>query len=160
MPSRNNFNAGRVSRWLYGLAVGVALFSGFGQMPLYKRYYLADIPGLGWSANFLLLSDLHYLAAALLLGLLAWRLSLQARQAVPAWSWGPRTWWGWGLIGLLVVSGAAKALRNYGVFLPPPLLMILDFVHLGSAMALAFTGLALLLRPLLPKLKALRQPTA
>ncbi|RJX29571.1 MAG: FeS-binding protein [Desulfarculus sp.] len=160
MAKLNKLDAGRVSRWLYGLAIGVALFSGFGQMPLYKRYYLADLPGLGWSAKFLLLSDLHYLAAALLLGLLTWRLALQARQAAPAWSWGPRTWWGWELIGLLVVSGAAKALRNYGVFLPPPLLMVLDFVHLGSAMALAFTGLALLLRPLLPRIKALRRRAA
>lgn len=138
---------GRVARWLYGIAVGLALFGGFGQMPIFKRYYLADIPGLAWTANYYITSDIHYLAAALLLGLLAWRLTLDARTTGAAWSWGPRSWWGWTLLGLLVVSGGAKVLRNLGVFLPPPLLMVLDFTHLGSAMTFMFTGLVVLVKP-------------
>ncbi len=146
--SGNSYSpGGRAAAWLYGIAIGLALFSGFGQMPLYKRYYITSIPGLGWSADFLALSNLHYVAAALLLGLLAWRLSLDLRQPGAAWRWGPRSWWGWSLLGLLVISGAAKALRNLGVFLPPPLLMALDFVHLGSAMAFMFSGLASILAP-------------
>ena len=133
---------GRAAVWLYGIAVGLALFSGMGQMPLYNRYYLTSVPGLGWAGNFLALSDLHYLAAALLMGLVAWRLALDLRSPGAAWSWGPRSWWGWSLIALLVISGAAKSLRNVGVFLPPVALMLLDFVHLGSAMAFMFSGLA------------------
>ncbi len=138
---------GRVAVWLYGIACGLALFSGFGQMPLYNRYYLTSVPGLGWTGNFIALSDLHYLAAALLLLLVAWRLSLDLRAPGAGWSWGPRSWWGWSLIALLVISGAAKALRNVGIFLPPVVLMILDFVHLGSAMAFMFSGLVSIFRP-------------
>ncbi|MCF8124439.1 MAG: hypothetical protein K9K34_18715, partial [Desulfarculaceae bacterium] len=100
-----------------------------------------------WVADFYITSDIHYLAAALLLGMLAWRLALDTRTTGSAWSWGPRTWWGWTLLGLLVVSGAAKVLRNMGIFLPPPLVMVLDFTHLGSAMAFMFTGLVGLVEP-------------
>lgn len=138
---------GPAARWLYGIAIGVALFSGMGQMPLYKRYYLTDIPGMAWANNFFTLSDMHYLAAALLLGLLAWRLALDGRGAGGVWSWGPRSWWGWSLLGLLAASGGAKALFNYGVFIPPTLFMIITLIHMGSAMAFMFSGLVSLLRP-------------
>lgn len=138
---------GRVAPWLYGIAIGLALFSGFGQMPLYNRYYLTSVPGLGWSGNFIALSELHYFAAALMLGLLAWRLALDLRESNAAWSWGPRSWWGWSLLALIALTGAAKALRNAGIFLPPFWLMILDFAHLGGAMAFMFSGLVSLFRP-------------
>ena len=147
MNARSYSPGGRAARWFYGIATGFALFSGFGQMPIFKRYYLADIPGLAWTANYYATSDIHYLAAALLLGMLAWRLALDTRASGAAWSWGPRTWWGWTLLGLLVISGAAKVLRNMGIFLPPPLIMVLDFTHLGSAMAFMFTGLVVLVKP-------------
>ena len=131
--------------WLYRLAMGVAIFTGMGQMPILKRYYVTDLPLMGWSENFYTLSDLHYLAAAMLLFLLAWRLTIGRGQG-RTWSWGPLSWWGWLLLALLVVSGAAKVMRNSGYYLSPLTLMYLDFIHLGSAMAFMFTGLAALFR--------------
>ncbi len=132
---------GRWIAWAYGLAAGMALFSGMAQMPIMKRYYIADLPGLAWSANFYVTSNLHYLSAALLLALLAWRWSLAWGRQPLTWSWGPRTWWGWLLIALLIISGAAKAARNAGAYLDPALLVVLDLTHLGSAMAFMFSGL-------------------
>jgi len=38
--------------WFYLITVIFLVLSGFGQMPIFKRYYIADIPGLGW-LNFL-----------------------------------------------------------------------------------------------------------
>ena len=46
--------------------------TGFAQMPIFKRYYIADIPGLGWLAKFYVTHYLHYLAAVLFFGLLAY----------------------------------------------------------------------------------------
>ncbi|MDJ0667751.1 MAG: hypothetical protein QNJ61_10750, partial [Desulfobacterales bacterium] len=43
--------------------------SGFGQMPIFKRYYIADLPGLGWLAQFYTTHYIHYLGAILLLGI-------------------------------------------------------------------------------------------
>lgn len=137
---------GRVMAWLYGLAFGLLLFSGFGQMPILKRYYFADIPGLTWSADFYILSDIHYLAAALLLFLVAWRVVVSRGILDRRWSWGPRTWWGVGLFALLIITGTLKALRNLGVFIDPPVFVVVDLTHLGSAIALMLTGLAVLIR--------------
>ncbi len=137
---------GRAARWLYGLGIGLAIFTGMAQMPIMKRYYIADIPGLAWTADFYATSDLHYLAAALLLAILAWRLGLAAREGGLAWSWGPRGAWGWLLLGLLVLTGAAKVARNAGVFISPTMMVVLDLTHLGTAMAFMFTGLGVLLR--------------
>lgn len=145
----------RYSRWLYFLAAGVAVFSGMGQMPIMKRYYVADLPLMAWSQDFFINSDLHYLSAALLLGLLAWRLSLSSRVVDQAWSWGPRSAWGWTLLTLLFISGVFKVARNAGVFLDPFLIMVLDFVHLGSAMAFMFTGLFALIARSRAKKRAL-----
>lgn len=146
MSIHDNTPGGAVMRWLYGLAAGLAIFSGMGQLPIMKRYYLADLPLMGWSANFYINSNLHYLAATLLLFVLFWRIALGKSLKVPAWTWGPRSWWGWTLLGLLIVSGAVKALRNYGVYFDPALLVVCGLTHLGSAMAFMFTGLVSLIR--------------
>ncbi len=137
---------GRALRWLYGVATGLAVFTGMAQLPIMKRFYLADLPGLAFSADFYVTGDLHYLAAAALLLLLAWRLGLKARGGSFWYSWGPRSAWGWALLGVLIATGAVKAARNAGVYLPPALLLTADFTHLGAAMAFMFTGLGSLIK--------------
>lgn len=137
---------GRYFRWIYFLGVGVAIFSGMGQMPIFKRYYVTSIPLMQWSENYYYLSNLHYLAAILLIALMAWRLSMSKGILDRRWSWGPRTWWGWTLLAVILVSGAFKVARNYGLYINPTAFMILDFVHLGSAMAFMFTGIAALIK--------------
>ncbi len=134
-----------ISRWLYYLAAGLAVLSGMGQMPIMKRYYIADLPLMGWSQDFYIMSDLHYLAAALLISILAWRLILSRGAVDTCWSWGPRTAWGWSLLTLLFISGVLKVARNAGIFLDPFLIMVLDFVHLGSGMAFIFTTIVTLI---------------
>jgi len=136
---------GRLVAWLYGLALVAAVFSGMGQMPILKRYYVSDLPLMGWSADFYILSDLHYLSVSLLLALYAWRLSLGTRLGRVSWSWGPRSWWGWLLLAVLLVTGAVKVLRNLGVFFSPSLLVVVDLCHLGAAMAFMVTGLVVLI---------------
>ncbi len=54
-------------RWFYLITVSFLALSGFGQMPIFKRYYIADIPGLGWLAEFFITHYIHYLAAILFL---------------------------------------------------------------------------------------------
>lgn len=137
---------GGAAKWLYGLAVGFLLFSGFAQMPIMKRYYIADIPGLAFSAEFFVTSFIHYLAAMLLLALLAWRVSLAAREGRLGWSWGPLSLWGWLLLAALAATGLGKALVNGGMHMDPMFKMILDLCHMGSAMAFMMTGLVAVIR--------------
>jgi len=54
----------RVTHWLVAVSGIFLLFSGFGQMPMYKRYNIVKIPGLSWSDNYEITLLIHYLAAA------------------------------------------------------------------------------------------------
>ena len=53
----------RLSHWFIALSGIVLLFSGFGQLPMYKRYNLVKVPGFQWSGNFEITLNLHYIAA-------------------------------------------------------------------------------------------------
>ncbi len=57
----------RFTHWVTALSIFVLLFTGFGQMPVYKRYYVDQIPGLTWSSNFLITLNIHYIAAIILI---------------------------------------------------------------------------------------------
>ncbi len=61
-------------RWFYLLTVFFLALSGFGQMPIFKRYYIADIPGLAWLAEFFVTHYIHYLAAILFLAFTAYMI--------------------------------------------------------------------------------------
>lgn len=54
----------RFVHWAVALSGLVLLFSGIGQMPVYKRYYITSIPGLGWSADYNITLVMHLIAAA------------------------------------------------------------------------------------------------
>ena len=53
----------RAVHWLIALSGLLLLFSGLGQMPMYKRYFISSIPGLGWSSNYEATLVMHYIAA-------------------------------------------------------------------------------------------------
>ncbi len=57
----------RFVHWVTALSILVLFFTGFGQMPVYKRYFVDQIPGLEWSSNYLITLNLHYYAAMILM---------------------------------------------------------------------------------------------
>ncbi|MCA1793723.1 MAG: hypothetical protein ABR534_11305 [Desulfotignum sp.] len=58
----------KARRTVYGLILFFIALSGFAQMPVFDRYYVSDIPGLAWLAQFYVTHVIHYIMAALLLG--------------------------------------------------------------------------------------------
>lgn len=48
----------------WGLAISslLLIFSGFGELPMYKRYMVTQIPGLGWTGDFLINLKIHYIS--------------------------------------------------------------------------------------------------
>ncbi len=122
---------------LYRWTVALLTVSGIAQMPIFKRYYIADVPGLGWTADFILTHRLHYLGAAALLFWLARRVA-QGRAA------------GLGrarlvILGALVATGAVRMLKNLpSVDFSPVAVMLIDWTHLGAAVALGVAALAAL----------------
>ena len=54
----------RLTHWLIAGSGILLLFSGFGQLPMYKRYNVVKIPGLAWSSNYEITLLIHYITAA------------------------------------------------------------------------------------------------
>lgn len=65
----------RLVHWLVALSTFSLFFSGFGQLPLYKRYMLSDVPGLAWTADYAVTLYLHYLGAFVLIFAVSFHLA-------------------------------------------------------------------------------------
>jgi len=125
----------RPMKWFYLLVLFTLVFSGFGQMPIFKRYYLADLPGLGWTADYYVTLVIHYLAAALFLGLSAYYLVFHAlrRQLWPPQD-GP-AWVRAFLLLVMITSGSVLAARNLSwVHLPPRLIVAATLTHVATTL--------------------------
>ena len=125
----------RIVRYVYLFTVFFLLLTGFGQMPIFKRYYIADIPGFGWLGQFYVTHYIHYLAAVLILALVSYMiidyLVLQKKSTRLTASGFVR---GIILMGILV-SGIFLVLRNLaGSRFAPELIIFLDLAHLGLVM--------------------------
>ena len=53
----------RTTHWVIAISGIMLLFSGFGEMPMYKRYMLTELPGMAWTSDFALQTVIHYIAA-------------------------------------------------------------------------------------------------
>lgn len=60
---RRHSPAVMIIHWLVAVSGFVLLFSGLGQLPMYKRYNVIKIPGLEWSGNFEITYAMHLIAA-------------------------------------------------------------------------------------------------
>ena len=125
----------RIIRYVYLFTVFFLLLTGFGQMPIFKRYYIADIPGFGWLGQFYVTHYIHYLAAVLILALVSYMiidyLVLQKKSTRLTASGFVR---GIILMGILV-SGIFLVLRNLaGSRFAPEFIIFLDLAHLGLVM--------------------------
>ncbi|MBL0713439.1 MAG: FeS-binding protein [Desulfosarcina sp.] len=117
--------------------------SGFGQMPIFKRYYIADVPGLGWLAQYYVTHYIHYLGAILLLAIGAYYAMLyladrhrNLRISVYGWLQGS-------VMAGIFVTGALRVIKNYaGITMSSGLVVFLDILHLVLVMAFIAIGLA------------------
>ena len=136
-------------KWLkkfYILLFTVMAFTGFGQMPIFKRYYIADIPGMGWTADFYMTHYIHYIGAIILLGLLAYcildyfltgrrgfRLTASAYVRIL-------------LLGGIVITGIFRVFKNLpDVVFSPEFTLFIDIAHLGFMMFYLLAALLFLI---------------
>lgn len=134
----------RTPRWtvrLYILCCAALAVTGLAQMPIFKRYYIADIPGLGWTADFALTHAMHYAFAAVLLALIFMHLTryVLARRWRLTWTGALRA----AFLVILVGTGFVRVFKNMpDVFFSPTTVMLVDWTHLGAAMGLGLGALA------------------
>ncbi len=53
----------RLEHWMVAISGIMLIFTGLGCLPLFKRYYITELPGFTWTANFYTVTKLHYLFA-------------------------------------------------------------------------------------------------
>ena len=135
-------DGGKSLNYTYLITLLFLTLTGFGQMPIFKRYYIADIPGLGWLAKFYITHYIHYLGAILILALLAYvvvRYLLLDKKKVRLTSTG--TLRGVLLAGILT-TGIFLVLRNLkSIWFPPEFIIFLDVAHLGLVMTFLMVAL-------------------
>jgi len=128
-------------KYLYGVTVFFLILTGFGQMPIFKRYYIADIPGLGWLAEFFITHYMHYLFAIIFLFIILYLLTeyiLQLQKAVKITISG---YLRIAIITGLIATGILLVIRNFsGYKFSPGFIIIMDLSHLGLVMAFLFSG--------------------
>jgi hypothetical protein len=116
--------------------------TGFGQMPIFKRYYIADIPGLGWLSQFYVTHYMHYLFAIIIIGIIVYSITKyfltnrkQNKITISGYLRGT-------IICGLVITGALLVIRNLaGSGFKPGFIIFLDLSHLGLVIILLMTGL-------------------
>lgn len=121
--------------------------TGMMQMPLAKRYFLTDLPGMAWTGDFFFVHKLHYVFAAILLfvvGLAAMNWLLEWRDKLCLTPMGGIRVI---LLGGLLVSGGLRVYRNLpGVTLDPTAILVIEWAHMGFAMLMGVAALAALVR--------------
>ncbi len=121
---------------IYAATLFLLTLSGFAQMPIFKRYYIADVPGLGWLAEFYTTHFLHYLGAVAILAISAFFLAehfllyrrhrkITAAGMVKA-----------GMLAGIMASGLLLVVRNsIFVSFSPAAVTVMLLVHMGLAVA-------------------------
>lgn len=66
--------ANRFIHWGAAISILILIISGMGQLPVYKRYNITELPGGEWLGSFFEMLDLHYLAAGTLIFVVSFHL--------------------------------------------------------------------------------------
>ena len=135
-------STGRTRAYVYGAVLFLITLSGFGQMPIFSRYYIASIPGLGWLGEFYVTHILHYAAAIVLIVLAVYVFfDFIITGAVFKRITGTG-FFRIGIIAGLIVSGCFMVVKNLsGIYSGHATVIILDLTHLGLCMALLSVSL-------------------
>ena len=136
----------RFLKRVYILLMALMALTGFGQMPIFKRYYIADIPGLGWLADFYFTHILHYIGAMVLLAVFAYFLTDFFLQARKTYRLTVAAFIRILLLAGLVCTGIFRVLKNLpDVTFSPGFTLFIDIAHLGFMMSFVLVALVFLI---------------
>lgn len=138
---------GKIRPTIYAITLFFITVSGFGQMPIFKRYYIADIPGLGWLAQFYVTHIIHYAAASVLIGLATYAVFNYLFTGAGLKRLTRSGYLKIGILSGLIVSGALMVVKNLPeVYFNHTVIIALDLTHLSLCMALLLASLYTVIR--------------
>lgn len=113
--------------------------TGMGQMPIFKRYYVADIPGLAWLGEPFTVHWVHYAGAAVLMFMVAVITIQWFADREPLTTSGTLRIT---LLALLICTGYIRVVKNLpDIHFSPTFTMLIDWTHLLFAMLLGVAAL-------------------
>lgn len=137
----------RTCHWLLAGSGLLLCFTGIGTMPLYPRFFINDIPGMGWSADMLLQLQLHYLFAAIFVAVGSFHLIYHLRRGQLGLLPQKGDWReSWRTIRAILTKSAEP---HHGKFLAEQRLVYVFYLLLSGV--LLTTGWLLALRQLSPQ---------
>ena len=132
---------GKTRQYIYGITLFFITLSGFAQMPIFKRYYIADIPGLGWLAQFYVTHIMHYIAAIVLIALVTYILIdfiFNRSRLIKITGIG---YFGILVLAGLIVTGILMVVKNLSnIYFGHITVIVLDLTHLSLCMMLLFVS--------------------
>lgn len=132
----------RFLKVIYFVTLTIMIFTGFGQMPVFKRYYLADIPGFGWTADFYFTHYIHYLGAIFLIGLFSFLISDFFLIGRKEFKLSLASYFRAFFLTVVVLTGIFRVLKNMPYILfSPGFTILIDTAHLGFAMIFLLASL-------------------
>ncbi|WP_457551602.1 hypothetical protein [Desulfobacula sp.] len=138
---------GKARKYIYGVTLFFITLSGFGQMPIFKRYYIADIPGLGWLAQFYVTHIIHYVAAIVLLTLVMYLLFDFIFNGSGFSKITGTGYFKIVILAGLIVTGSLMVIKNLpDIYFGHITIIVLDLSHLSFCMILLFGSLYSLLK--------------
>ncbi len=133
---------GKTNKYIYTITLFFITLSGFAQMPIFKRYYIADIPGLGWLAQFYVTHIIHYIAAFVLIAFTIYKLVDFLFNGSGLKKISGSGYFKIAILAGLIVSGVLMVIKNLSnVFFAHNIIIALDLVHLSLCMMLIAVSL-------------------
>jgi hypothetical protein len=137
----------RFIKWVYVVTLFMMGLTGFAQMPIFKRYYIADIPGLGWLADFYFTHYLHYIGAMVLFILFAYCITAYMMVGKHSFKLTRAAYWRIFLLACIVITGIFRVLKNLpDIVFSTNFTMFIDISHLGFMMIFMAAGIVFLIR--------------
>lgn len=135
----------KITGRLFLCALLFTALTGLAQMPIFKRYRIADLPGLGWLADFFITYFLHYVSAAILLAISVYVLTdyvlNRSKFRVTVLGYARVA-----VLFMIFISGFILVFRNMpGYRFSPGFVISLDFAHLGFMLLYIIAALAALI---------------
>lgn len=116
--------------------------TGFGQMPIFKRYYIADIPGLAWTAKFYVTHYIHYLGAILLFCLFVYVIVVYFGRMRRSFALNWPAYVRIIILAAITCTGIFRVLKNLpDIVFSPEFTMFIDISHLVFMVLLMVFGI-------------------
>ena len=129
-------------RRIFKLNIFIMALTGAAQMPIFKRYYISDLPGLGWLADFYLTNKLHYIFGAVFIFMALYLLTMFIMAGKQYFKLSSSGMLRILLYGAVIGTGVMRVIKNLpSVTLDSFTVMLIDWTHLGFAMLLGMVAM-------------------